>query len=53
MSMMNKNRREELRRTAEIHRANIQKRLQQRLEAARAKGDENLIRQLEAEMQQL
>lgn len=50
---MNRNRREELLRTAETHRANIQKRLQHRLEVARAKGDENLIRLLEAEMQQL
>ncbi len=51
--MMNKNRREDLKRTAEIHRANIQKRLQHRLEVARANGDQELIRQLEAEMQQL
>lgn len=51
--MMNRNRREELQKTAETHRANIEKRLQHRLEVARAKGDQNLIRLLEAEMQQL
>lgn len=35
---------------AETHRHNIQKSLQHRLEVARAKGDETLIRQLEAEI---
>lgn len=50
--MMNTSRREDLKRTAEIHRANIQKRLQHRLEVARANGDAELVRQLEAEMQQ-
>ncbi len=34
----------------ETHRANIQRSLEHRLEVARAKGDENLIRQLEAEV---
>ncbi|MHC5725639.1 MAG: arginine synthesis PII-interacting regulator PirA [Nostoc sp.] len=34
----------------EVHRANIQKSLEHRLQVARAKGDEQLIRQLEAEM---
>ncbi len=51
--MMNKNRREDLKRTAEIHRANIQKRLQHRLEVARANGNQDLVEQLEAEMRQL
>jgi hypothetical protein len=51
--MMNKNRREDLKRTAEIHRANIQKRLQHRLEIAKANGDQELVEQLEAEMQQM
>ena len=50
---MNKNRREDLKRTAEIHRANIQKRLQHRLEVARANGNQDLVEQLEAEMRQL
>lgn len=35
--------------TAQAHRDNLQKNLQHRLELARAKGDEDLIRQLEAE----
>lgn len=34
---------------AQTHRANIQKSLEHRLQVARAKGDERLIRQLEAE----
>lgn len=35
---------------AEAHRVNIQKSLQHRIEVARANGDEQLIRQLEAEV---
>ncbi len=50
---MNRIRREEVEKTADIHRANLQKRLEHRLEVARTKGDENLIRILEREMQQL
>lgn len=46
---MNKNRRETLTENAQRHRETLQKNLQRRLEAARAKGDEQLIRQLEAE----
>lgn len=46
---MNKNRRETLTENARTHRETLQKNLQRRLEAARAKGDEQLIRQLEAE----
>ncbi len=38
---------------AQTHRANIQKRLEHRLEIARAKGDQNLVRLLEAEKEQL
>ncbi|WP_178381615.1 hypothetical protein [[Phormidium ambiguum] IAM M-71] len=45
--------REDLQRVADVHRANIQRRLEHRLEVARAKGDENLVRMLEAEMRQL
>lgn len=37
----------------QTHRANLQKRLEHRLEVARAKGDHNLIQLLEAERQQL
>ncbi|ABA23400.1 conserved hypothetical protein [Trichormus variabilis ATCC 29413] len=36
----------------EVHRQNIQRNIQHRLEVARAKGDERLIRQLEAELRQ-
>lgn len=46
-------RREDLQRVADVHRANIQRRLEHRMEVARAKGDENLVRMLEAEMRQL
>lgn len=49
MSMLNRNRRETITKVASTHRMNLQKNLQRRLEAARAKGDEELIRQLEAE----
>lgn len=38
------------RRAREVHRQSIQRSLEHRLEVARAKGDETLIRQLEAEM---
>ncbi|WZF21343.1 hypothetical protein WKK05_16905 [Nostoc sp. UHCC 0302] len=34
----------------EVHRQNIQRSLEHRLQVARAKGDQTLIRQLEAEM---
>ena len=49
MSTMNRNRQESMTQASQMHRANMQKNLQRRLEAARAKGDETLIRQLEAE----
>lgn len=48
--MMNRNLQGKAKQAAEAHRANIQKSLQHRLEVARANGDENLIRQLEAEI---
>ncbi len=47
--MLNKKRQGSLANVSETHRSNLQKNLQRRLEAARAKGDENLVRQLEAE----
>lgn len=50
--MMNKISREDIKRTAQTHRTNIEKMLQHRIEVARAKGDTELVRQLEAEMQQ-
>jgi len=49
MSIMNGNRQEAVKQAAATHRDNIQKSLQHRLEIARSKGDENLVRQLEAE----
>ncbi|MBC7971466.1 MAG: hypothetical protein H7Z11_15330 [Verrucomicrobia bacterium] len=49
MSIMNTNRQGNLTQTSQTHRANMQKNLQRRLESARAKGDEALIRLLEAE----
>lgn len=49
LSSMNTNRQEIRTRVSDTHRANLQKNLQRRLEAARAKGDEQLIRLLEAE----
>lgn len=45
----NKNRNEKLQEAAAAYRASLQKNLEHRLEVARAKGDETLIRQLEAE----
>ena len=47
---MNQNRLQTGRKVQEAHRENIQKSLEHRLQVARAKGDEQLIRQLEAEM---
>ncbi len=49
MSNMNRIRQESTAQASQTHRANMQKNLQRRLEAARAKGDEALIRLLEAE----
>jgi hypothetical protein len=46
---MNRNRQKTLTEVSQVHRDNMQKNLQRRLEAARAKGDEQLIRLLEAE----
>jgi hypothetical protein len=48
-----KARRHLLREAAEAHRANIQQSVQHRIDVARAQGNENLLRQLEDEMQQL
>ncbi len=38
---------------AKVHRLNLERRLQHRLQVAQDKGDQNLILQLEKEMQQL
>ncbi|MGL5083294.1 MAG: arginine synthesis PII-interacting regulator PirA [Microcoleaceae cyanobacterium] len=51
--MMNRNIRKTAKQVSETHRANIQKRLEHRLAVAKAKGNEELVRLLEAEMQQL
>lgn len=48
-STMNKNRQEVLRQATHIHRENLRRSLEHRLEIARAKGDDKLVRQLEAE----
>ncbi|MBD2570198.1 MULTISPECIES: hypothetical protein [Nostocaceae] len=47
---MSSNRLEAVQKAEEAHRQNIQKSLEHRLEVARAKSDEKLVRQLEAEM---
>jgi ubiquinone biosynthesis protein COQ9 len=46
---MSSNRLQAVQKAEEAHRQNIQKSVKHRLEVARSKGDENLIRQLEAE----
>ncbi len=50
MDMM---RRKNLQHVAEVHRANLRQRLEQRLEAAKASGDSALIQILEREREQL
>lgn len=47
---MNRNKQQIVKKAAEAHRLNIQRSLQHRMEVAKAQGDENLLRQLEAEM---
>lgn len=47
--MVNKNMPQRFQAAVKTHRANIQTSLEHRLEVARAKGNEDLIRQLEAE----
>jgi hypothetical protein len=46
---MNNNRRESLTKASETHRDTLRKNVQRRLEAARAKDDQSLVRLLEAE----
>lgn len=46
---MNQERHKIVKQTAAVHRENIQKNLQHRLEVARTKGDQQLVRLLEAE----
>lgn len=53
MSNMNQNRRQLIAQTSQIHRDNLRRNVQRRLEIARAQGNESLIRQLEAEFSYL
>lgn len=46
---MNRNRQQMISQAVQAHRENLRRNLQRRLEVARASGDENLVRQLEAE----
>lgn len=46
---MNKNRHQSITQTAQLHRENMRRNLEKRLEAARASGDQDLVRLLEAE----
>lgn len=46
---MNRNRQQSIAQTTQVHRENLRKNLQRRLDVARAQGNESLIRQLEAE----
>jgi hypothetical protein len=46
---MKKDTQQRFQQASETHRLNMHKTLRHRLEVARAKGDENLIHQLEAE----
>lgn len=46
---MNKNRNNKVQQAAAAHRASLRRSLEHRIEVARAKGDEALIRQLEQE----
>ncbi|BAY15327.1 hypothetical protein NIES2109_33320 [Nostoc sp. HK-01] len=50
---MSHNRLEAMRQTKEVHRQNLRKNLEHRLEVAKAQGNERLINQLEAEMRYL
>jgi hypothetical protein len=47
---MSQNRLQALRKAQETHRVNIQRSLEHRLQVAKAKGDDKLINQLEAEI---
>ncbi|MGB3511275.1 MAG: hypothetical protein WBA93_18970 [Microcoleaceae cyanobacterium] len=53
MSMLNINTPKSLIKLNQVHRANIEKKLAHRLEAARSKGDLDLLKSLELERQQL
>jgi hypothetical protein len=46
---MSRNRHQTIAQTSQLHRENLRRNLERRLEAARANGDQNLIKMLEAE----
>ncbi len=46
---MNRNRRETMTQISAAHRETLRKNVQRRIESARARGDDQLVRQLEAE----
>jgi ribosome-binding protein aMBF1 (putative translation factor) len=47
---MNKNRHQMLTQAAQVHRLNLRKNVERRLEAAKAQGNEALVKMLEAEL---
>ncbi len=49
MSIMNRNRQQMITQAVQMHRENLRRNVQRRLEAARSTGNEALVRQLEAE----
>ena len=51
--IMLNNRVQAAKKAEELHRQNLQKSVEHRLQVAKANGDENLVRQLEAEMKYL
>ncbi|MGB3536461.1 MAG: hypothetical protein WBA13_23450 [Microcoleaceae cyanobacterium] len=51
--MINRSRRQTVNKLSEVHRSNLQKRLEHRLAVAKAKGNEDLVRALESEMEKL
>lgn len=50
---MSQNRLQAMRQAKEVHRQNLRKNIEHRLEVAKAQGNEKLIHQLEAEMRYL
>ncbi len=49
MTVTHYNYQQRFQQTADLHRANLLKTLERRLQVARAKGEQTLVRQLEAE----
>lgn len=46
---MSRNRHQSITQTAQLHRENLRRNLERHLEAARASGDQSLVKMLEAE----